>query len=74
MNFRVKPAGIYKLHDPLTGMYNRVFFGQELPRIEKEAIVPVAIIIADIDGLNFANDTFGYAEGDMLNVCDCLDI
>lgn len=53
-------------HDSLTKMYNRAYFEKELQRIKDNELFPIGIIIADIDGLKFANDTFGHSEGDVL--------
>ncbi|HOJ78728.1 MAG TPA: diguanylate cyclase [Bacillota bacterium] len=54
------------LHDPLTGLYNRVFFEKELTRYDEEKDVAVAVVICDIDGLKLTNDTFGHKAGDTL--------
>ncbi len=54
-------------HDALTGLYNRVGF-QKL--LQKKISNPeyiggkVTVIMADLDGLKYINDTFGHAEGD----------
>ncbi len=53
-------------HDTLTGMYNRSYFELQLQKLEAGKCFPVGIVIADIDGLKFANDTFGHSEGDAL--------
>ncbi len=53
-------------HDPLTGLYNRLFFEQEMQRLEKETDKSVGIILLDIDGLKLINDTFGHVTGDKL--------
>ncbi|MEN6461189.1 MAG: PocR ligand-binding domain-containing protein [Syntrophomonas sp.] len=52
------------LHNFLTGLYNRVYFEQEMKRLEVEGIIPVGIIICDIDGLKLINDTMGHNAGD----------
>lgn len=51
-------------HDPLTDLYNRAFFMEELHRLDVERQLPLSIIFADVDGLKLVNDTFGHAEGD----------
>lgn len=51
-------------HDPLTGLYNRAFFMEELHRLDVERQLPLSFIFADVDGLKLVNDTFGHAEGD----------
>jgi PAS domain S-box/diguanylate cyclase (GGDEF) domain len=53
-------------HDPLTGLYNRLFFEQEMQRLENRTDQSVGIIISDIDGLKLINDTFGHVTGDKL--------
>lgn len=50
--------------DYLTGIYNRRFFETELKRLDKEMILPLSVIIGDINGVKFINDTFGHAAGD----------
>jgi len=53
-------------HDTLTGLYNRRFFNEELRRLDHSKHLPVAIIMADVNGLKLMNDTFGHAMGDQL--------
>jgi len=53
-------------HDTLTGLYNRRFMEEELKRQELNGKLPVAVIMADVNGLKLANDVFGHAEGDKL--------
>ena len=52
-------------HDPLTGIYNRGFYEQEMNRL-KACNVSLAIIICDVDGLKLVNDTLGHSAGDAL--------
>jgi len=51
-------------HDPLTGLYNRLYFEEEFSRLENCRCLPVALVIADLDGLKYVNDTFGHKVGD----------
>lgn len=51
-------------HDYLTGIYNRRFFEAELRRMDEENLLPLSVIIGDINGVKFINDTFGHAAGD----------
>lgn len=53
-------------HDPLTGLYNRGYFQEELERLELGRQFPVSIVVSDIDKLKYVNDTLGHAEGDDL--------
>lgn len=58
------------LHDPLTGLYNRVYFENELGRLEGGREYPVVIISADLNGLKLINETMGQKTGDqILQVC-----
>jgi len=54
------------LHDPLTGLYNRVYFEEEISRIEKTRHGTVGILSCDVDGLKLVNDTLGHDQGDRL--------
>jgi diguanylate cyclase (GGDEF)-like protein len=58
--------------DPLTGLGNRRLWEQEVAevdaRLRGRPDLPVAVVVADIDGLKQANDTFGHAVGDRLLV------
>ncbi len=53
-------------HDVLTGLFNRAYFEEERDRLENGRRYPVSILIADLDGLKDANDSFGHAAGDEL--------
>jgi diguanylate cyclase (GGDEF)-like protein/PAS domain S-box-containing protein len=54
------------LHDSLTGLYNRIFFEEEMSRIEKARYDTVGIVSCDVDGLKLVNDTLGHDHGDNL--------
>jgi len=54
------------IHDQLTGIYNRLYFEEELARLERGRAYPVTVIMIDLDNLKLANDTFGHAQGDEL--------
>jgi diguanylate cyclase (GGDEF)-like protein/PAS domain S-box-containing protein len=54
------------IHDQLTGLYNRLYFEEEIARLERGRIFPISIIVADMDNLKNINDTYGHAEGDEL--------
>jgi diguanylate cyclase (GGDEF)-like protein/PAS domain S-box-containing protein len=53
-------------HDTLTGLYNRRFMEEELQRQDINGNLPLAVIMADVNGLKLVNDVFGHAEGDKL--------
>jgi diguanylate cyclase (GGDEF)-like protein/PAS domain S-box-containing protein len=53
------------LHDMMTGLYNRVFFDDELARLDKSRIRPITIVVCDMDNLKQINDQFGHKAGDI---------
>jgi len=53
-------------HDALTGLFNRAYFDNEMGRLGRGRQSPISVVIADIDGLKFCNDTCGHAAGDAL--------
>jgi diguanylate cyclase (GGDEF)-like protein/PAS domain S-box-containing protein len=55
-------------HDPLTGLYNRRFFEEELRRLDTSRNLPISILVGDIDDLKLINDIFGHTKGDELIV------
>ncbi len=60
-------------HDNLTGLYNRAFFEEELKRLERGRLLPISIIIGDVNGLKLINDAFGHNQGD-LYLCKIAEI
>ncbi|MDR7868390.1 MAG: diguanylate cyclase [Sporomusaceae bacterium] len=56
------------LTDQATGLSNRAFFETELRRLNDGRFLPVGVIVGDIDGLKFINDTLGHDTGDKLIV------
>ncbi|PKM78196.1 MAG: hypothetical protein CVU90_04020 [Firmicutes bacterium HGW-Firmicutes-15] len=54
------------LHDPNTGLYNRAYFEEEMRRLKSGRYNPVGLIICDLDGLKWVNDTLGHEAGDAL--------
>jgi len=55
-----------RFHDALTGLYNRMFFEEEIDRLDVERQLPISIIMADVNGLKMVNDSMGYQRGDQL--------
>ncbi|MBC3888065.1 diguanylate cyclase [Acetobacterium paludosum] len=53
-------------HDQLTGLYNRRFYEEELQRLDTERNLPIALIMADVNGLKLINDAYGHQAGDMI--------
>jgi len=51
-------------HDVMTSLYNRRYFENELDRLNQSRRLPISIIVADIDGLKYANDNYGHKMGD----------
>ena len=54
------------MYDSLTNTFNRNYFEQAIDQLSKDTSDSVGIIVLDIDGLKFVNDTFGHALGDQL--------
>jgi diguanylate cyclase (GGDEF)-like protein len=53
--------------DPLTGLWNRLHFGEQLQRTLAEADrygTPVSLVLVDIDHFKKVNDTWGHEAGD----------
>lgn len=53
-------------HDPLTGLYNRLFFEDALKRLDVPRQLPLSIIMADVNNLKLVNDALGHTKGDEL--------
>lgn len=61
-----KKIEFLSFHDSLTGLYNRRYFEQEMQRVDDSGVLPVSIILGDVNSLKLTNDIFGHAFGDML--------
>ncbi len=79
-NEAVQNASVY---DNLTKLYNGKFFDNLLSRLDHDLIMPVSVVIIDINGLGQLNAMEGYGTGDMLleqtakilhNVCIDTDV
>ncbi|NDL67161.1 PAS domain-containing protein [Anaerotalea alkaliphila] len=53
-------------HDPLTDLYNRRFFQEEVRRLDTKRNLPLTVVIGDVNGLKLTNDVFGHDAGDTL--------
>jgi diguanylate cyclase (GGDEF)-like protein/PAS domain S-box-containing protein len=53
-------------HDALTGLYNWAYFNEKIKKIQKENDLCITMIMADVDGLKYVNDTYGHQSGDLL--------
>ncbi len=62
------------IRDPVTGLHNRTYFEIEMARLTDPALHPVGLIICDLDGLKYINDTLGHDAGDQLlaNLADLI--
>jgi diguanylate cyclase (GGDEF)-like protein len=61
-------AGYMALHDPLTGLPNRVLINDRLNAVVKDspASAPVATYVLDLDRFKPINDAFGHHAGDLI--------
>lgn len=53
-------------HDFLTGLPNRRYYEKEKQRLDQGKMLPLTLLIADVDGLKMINDGFGHEAGDAL--------
>lgn len=54
----------FSRNDPLTGVHNRAWFEEMLQQLETQKVLPIGIIMCDIDDLKKVNDTEGHSAGD----------
>lgn len=53
-------------HDTLTGLFNRRYLEEAMINFNKAKYHPIAIVMADLNGLKLVNDAFGHDKGDLL--------
>lgn len=53
-------------NDQLSGLHNRRFFDEQLPKIDIPENLPISVMMLDVNGLKLANDAFGHHTGDRL--------
>ena len=51
-------------HDQLTGLYNRIYFENNKNKYIQDRFMPLTIMMVDINGLRFINESAGVLEGD----------
>ena len=64
----VETLGEQANHDPLTGLFNRRYLDDSLPRelsLSQRRRVPLSVAMLDIDHFKKINDTFGHEAGDL---------
>jgi diguanylate cyclase (GGDEF)-like protein/PAS domain S-box-containing protein len=57
------------IHDPLTGLFNRRYLDETLPRelhMAQRRNAPLSVVMLDLDGFKQFNDSFGHGPGDAL--------
>lgn len=66
---RIEELAHLASHDPLTGLFNRRRFGDEMAsRLadSRRYQTPGALLVIDLDGFKAINDTFGHQAGDVV--------
>lgn len=53
-------------HDALTGVFNRRYLDEKIPKLERSGLEAVSVIMIDVNGLKITNDVFGHKAGDDL--------
>ena len=53
-------------HDSLTEIFNRRYMEEEMVRIDRASMLPITVIMGDVNGLKVTNDVFGHKTGDLL--------
>ena len=53
-------------HDSLTEIFNRRYMEEEMIRKDRASMLPLTVIMGDVNGLKVTNDVFGHKTGDLL--------
>ena len=54
-------------YDELTGVHSRSYFYKQMEMMDKqEDLLPISLIVGDVNNLKFTNDMFGHRHGDYL--------
>lgn len=54
-------------YDELTGVHSRSYFYKQMEQMDKrEDLLPISLIVGDVNNLKFTNDMFGHRHGDNL--------
>ncbi len=61
-----KQVEYLSLHDPLTGLYSRLYMEDAIKRLDTDRNLPFTIMVLDVNGLKLTNDAFGHEMGDRL--------
>ncbi|WKY44281.1 diguanylate cyclase [Eubacteriaceae bacterium ES2] len=61
---KFKVSDMLGYHDQMTGLYNRRFLLDQMERTDQEKNLPISVVMADINGLELINDSFGRESGD----------
>ena len=64
MKHHINHVMYLKNHDELTGIGTRKYFETELQRAIDKGIIPLSVIIMDVNGLKVINDAYGHDVGD----------
>lgn len=51
-------------HDAMSGCYNRHFLEVKKSDFDSEKMLPLSLVMCDVDGLKYVNDNFGHDVGD----------
>lgn len=62
------------MYDSLTGVYNRSYFESYINKLERDNVPNIGVVMCDLDGLKFINDTLGHGFGDkmLINAAEIL--